>query len=208
MKNRMLLFIIFVCLGFALVHAQEKIPADKDPAHDKLRAMRDVLVEAANRSDLEAMLSHVHKNVVITWQNAETNRGHEDLRSFYKRMMIGEDRVVESVTQDLKVDELSILYGGDVAVAFGDLNEEYKLTNGTQFDLHSRWTATLVKEGDRWVVASYHVSANLFDNPLLTVAKNALYLIGAIASVIGLALGVIMTIIVTKVRRKKAISTS
>lgn len=206
MKNLILFGFVFayVAVGTASLQAQEKKTADEDPAHEELRALRDGLIEANEKRDLEGVLGYVHKDVVVTWQNAETNRGHDELRAFYRRMMVGDDRVVESVKHNLTLDDLSILYGGDTAVAFGSMDDDFKLMGGIQFNLHSRWTATMVKEGDRWVVASYHVSANLFDNPLLTVAKNSLYLIGTIASVIGLAIGVIGTIIVTKVRKRKA----
>lgn len=204
MMNRMFTVIIIGCLGVAPLQAQEETPPGEDPAHDEIRAMRDAIVEAANSGDLDTMLSHVHENVVGTWQNAETNRGREGLRSFHENMMMGEDPVVENITHDLKVDELSILYGGDTAIAFGGLDEVYELTDGTQFDLHSRWTATMVKEEDRWLVAAFHISANLFDNPLLTVAKRALYWVGTLAFAIGLGLGVVGTAVVTKRRRQKA----
>ena len=33
-----------------------------------------------------------------------------------------------------------------------------------EFDLVSKWTSTLVKENDRWLVASFQASTNMFDN--------------------------------------------
>ncbi len=61
------------------------------------------------------------------------------------------------------------------------------MTSGRTFDLPARWSATLVKEGDRWLVANLHMSDNLFDNPLLAMAKRRPGGQGGIALVVGLA---------------------
>ncbi len=200
MKYRVLLFFL-ASLFAAPLQAQEENPPNEDPAHAELRALRDALLDSIEK-DFQASLSYLHENVVVTYQNAETKRGHEGVKEYFDRMMVGEDRIVESIEHELTVDELSILYGDDTAVAFGDLNQHYKLTDGREFDLHSRWTATAVRDEGRWVVAAVHMSANLFDNPLLTLAKKALYIVGVVALAIGLALGVIGTIVVTKLRTK------
>jgi hypothetical protein len=62
----------------------------------------------------------------------------------------------------------------------------------------SRWTATLVKENGHWLLASYHVSANLLDNPLINAAKSGLYLAAGVALAAGLVLGLLVG------KRKKA----
>jgi uncharacterized protein (TIGR02246 family) len=191
-------------LGSALLHAQEIGGSDEDPAHDELRTLRDGLFDAYEKRDLKGVLSHVHRDVIVTWQNGEINHGREELRAFYERMMVGENRIVESVQSKLTVDDLSILYGDDTAIAFGSLEDDFKLTEGAEFNLRSRWTATMVKEGNQWLVAAFHVSANLFDNPLLTTAKNALYTIGGIALAVGIGLGAIVMLIIAKARRPTA----
>ena len=46
---------------------------------------------------------------------------------------------------------------------------------GMEFDLENRWTATLVKDDGQWKIAAYHVSSNIADNPILTLAKKSTY---------------------------------
>lgn len=204
MKTRMFFTVLWTQLFAQSIAAQENKLAEEDRVHDELRALRDGLFEAYEKRDLERLLTLVHPNVVVTWQNAELSRGHEGLRNFYQRMMVGNQRVVESISSKLTIDELSILHGVDTAVAFGSLDDDFKLMNGTQFHLHSRWTATAVKEGDHWLIASFHASANLFDNPLLSAAQQALYLIGGAAFTIGLTVAIVVAWVVGRLRRRPA----
>jgi hypothetical protein len=87
------------------------------------------------------------------------------------------------------VDELTILYGPDTGIAFGSAVQSYKMANGLKLDAKTRWTATLVREQGRWLVASLHASANLFDNPLLSMAKRTAYWAGGVSLVLGLIVG-------------------
>jgi ketosteroid isomerase-like protein len=127
--------------------------------------------------------------VVVTWHNAEVSRGRDGVRGYLKRTLNGPNKVVDSFSADIHVDELTILYGGDTGISFGSAVEHFKLATGTSIDLPARWSATLVKEGDKWMVASLHVSDNIFDNPLLAGAKRTVYWAGVIALLVGLVAG-------------------
>jgi uncharacterized protein (TIGR02246 family) len=204
MTMRNLAALVVILFGSVALYAQEQREnATENPAHTELRTLRDALLEAYEKRDVDGLLKHVHKDVVITWQNGERNRGREGLRAFYNKMMTGENRVVADLKSKLTIDELSVLYGDDTAVAFGELDDEFKLTNGSQFKLHSRWTATAVKEDDGWVIASFHVSANLFDNPVLNAATGHLATVGAVAGGIGLLIGIVVVVVATRVRKRK-----
>ena len=165
-------------------------PSAADEAtHNELRALRDGLLDAVNKGDIERQLTFLHPNVVMTALNAEVGRGREGIRAYWNKMMTGSQRVVESFHCEVKVDELTILYGGDTGVAFGSALQQYKLTNGLKLDAKARWTATLVKQDGQWLIAAFHSSANLFDNPLLTMAKRTAYWAGGGALFAGLAAG-------------------
>ena len=134
--------------------------------------MRDALVEATNKPDLDLMFQHVTEDAVVTWQNAEVSRGHQGLRAYYDRMMTGPDRIVASLKTTAQTDERTRLYGTDKSsgIAFGSLEQDFTLTHGMSFHLSSRWTAHVVKDAGKWKVSAFHVSANLFDNPVLQLA--------------------------------------
>jgi ketosteroid isomerase-like protein len=163
--------------------------AKEDPVHAELRAVRDSLIEAVNKNDVDKLQSHLHKNVVVTWMDGRVSRHPDGVKTYYDQMMKGDERVVESVQIKPDVDELSIIYGGTTAVAFGHSDDEFKLKEGLAFIVRTRWTATLVKEDGKWLIAAFHASAGLFDNPLLRAAQRMVYWVGGIAGVGGLVLG-------------------
>jgi ketosteroid isomerase-like protein len=173
-------------------NAQDQKSAPEDPAHQALRQLRDDLVETMNQGDIEASLKFLHTNVVITWHNAEVSSGHDGVRAYHNRVMSGPNKIVESFHCSLTVDGLTLLYGGDTGVCFGSSEEQFKLANGKRLNLKGRWSATLVKDDGRWLVANLHASTNLFDNVLLTVAKKAVWWAGIISLGLGLIVGVVV----------------
>lgn len=186
---------LFSLLSFAFlfgvsVHAQ----GVEDPAHAELRVLRTQIIDAITQGDIERVMTQVHPNVVVTWQNSEVCRGKEGLKSFF-------DRMGKQTFKGYKVpptpDELTILYGGDTGVSFGKVVGQYTLF-GKELEFTSRWTATLVKENGQWLLASYHVSLNGLDNPLLNAAEKSLIWVAAGTGVLGLLLGAFFA------RRKKA----
>lgn len=177
-------------LGFFL----PVLGAAEDPAHNELRALRTEVIAAITKGDNEAVMKHVHPNVVVTWQNAEVCRGVQGLRDFFNKM-------AKDTFRGYKVpptpDDLTILHGGDTGVSFGHIVAEYNLL-GKILEFRSRYTATLVKENGRWLLASYHVSLNALDNPIIGAAKQSLLWVGVGAGGLGLVVGLIFG------RRKKA----
>jgi len=163
--------------------------ATEDPAHNELRALRDGLLDAIKKGDVERELSYLHPNVVVTWQNAEVSCGRDGVCVYLNRMLNGPSKIVSDYKLDLNVDELTILYGGDTGISFGGSKEHIGLATGTNIDYPARWSATLVKEDGKWLVASLHASTNLFENPFLATTKRLMYIGCAVALVVGVLIG-------------------
>jgi ketosteroid isomerase-like protein len=162
--------------------------AEEDPAHAELRALRTEVIDAITKGDFERVLKNVHPNVVITWQTNDICRGHKELTDFFNKR--GKD-AFKGYHVPPTPDDLTILYGGDTGISFGHTVARYTLL-GKDIDMTSRWTATLVKENGKWLLAGYHVSSNLIDNPLLNAAKTGLYVAGGVALLVGLVVGVLI----------------
>ena len=155
--------------------------------------MREELVDAFNKGDLDRLLSHLDPDVVITWQNGEVCRGPEAVRAYYNKMMTGPEKRVDKVSADPKVDDRHVY--GDWAVSWGRMNDHFVLTDGSNLDMNSRFTATIAKRGDVWKVSSFHVSVNAFSNPILRMAAkkggSRGFIFGIVPGlIIGLFLGV------------------
>src|SRR5262245_11857398 len=193
--------IVLLVLGAHLLRAQEadeteaapqrKTAAGEDPVHNELRALRDGLLAATNKGDVDAMLSFCHPNIRFTTPDGRVHRGHEGVRKYLDEMMKGPDAYVKSFKADVNVDELTLLYGDDTGIATGTSVDQFEVAGGNKFQLTDRWSATLVKENGKWLVADYHTAASVFNNPLLDLAKRSVYWAGGIGLVLGLAGGVL-----------------
>lgn len=106
--------------------------------------------------------------------------------------MSGPEATVASVQHTFNVAALSTLYGDDTAVAYGDSVGTYELTDGRTLVADTYWTATMVKENDRWLLASFQFAPSIFDNPVVGAAIGMVYKTAAIAGVIGLIVGFLL----------------
>ena len=184
--------LLFLVSLASFAQAPPPAPASDEATHNELRALRDGLLDAIHKGDLERQLTYFHPNAVVTWHNAEVSRGRDGIRKYMTRMLQGPNKVVDHFDADVNVDELTILYGGDTGIAFGSVVEHFKMASGMSFDLPARWSATMVKQDGRWLIANLHASDNLFDNPLLDSAKRMIGWTGGIALAIGLAIGLVL----------------
>ena len=153
-------------------------PADTDPVHDELRKLQLAMEEAMNSGNLEGLLANVDDTVVFTAMNAEVATGKEAIRTYFARMTQGPERIVDSVKVDFIPDALATFYGPDVAVSTGNADSHYVLTNGMNFQVMARWTATLVRKDGKWLVAAFHYSTNMFKNPVLDAQRKWLMIAG------------------------------
>ena len=196
-----------LCLGICLVavgSAQEAPmpePAREDPVHEELRTLRDGMIDAVGENDLDALLAYMHPDVVVTWINGEQSRGHDAVREYYERMTTGDERIVESFSiNDVDVKELTLLYGGDTGVSYGTATSNFVLTDGRDLSITGPWSATTVREDDRWLITSFHASANMFDNPVLDLVVQWTTRVGLGAGLAGLVAGFVIALLLKKRR--------
>ncbi len=183
MKYAKVVLALIALLASNFARAQEE-----DPVHNELRAVRDAMIDAVNKNDAAALLSHLHENVIVTWLNGEVSRGPAEVKAYYDRMMTGEDAIVKTIAINPAVERLADFYG-DTAIAYGTSDDHYTLSAGMEFAVHSRWSATLFKENGAWKIVNFHASTNMFDNPLLNAARTGAYWSGGVGLIVGIVLG-------------------
>ncbi|MFP2924163.1 SgcJ/EcaC family oxidoreductase [Pyxidicoccus sp. 3LG] len=174
-------------------------PQDLEATHNALRALKQDMEDALNKQDVDRLLSHLHPDVVFTTMNNDVRVGKKAIRAYYDEMMRGPNRVVEKITAKFEVDDLTRLYG-DTGIAQGSSKDHYVLTDGTDIVIDGRWTCTMVREGDQWLIAAFHYSTNVFDNPLLTKLKTY----GAVLLIILGVLNLLSGYIIGRRTRRKA----
>lgn len=202
MRHMQKIQLVTLVLGMMLAGgARAQAPADEAVAHDELRALQAAMEEALNKGDLDGLLAHVDDTVVFTAMDASVGRGKQGIRDYFNRMMVGPDKIVDSVKMDFIPDALSAFYGPDVAVSTGSGPAHFTLTNGLNFEVNGRWTATLLRRDGRWLVAAFHYSTNVFKNPVLDMQRKWLLIAGG---GVALVLGVIGFFVGRRSRRQAA----
>jgi uncharacterized protein (TIGR02246 family) len=177
----------------AALHAQEVSPetADSAATHEALRALKNDMEQALNARDVDRLLSHVTDDVVFTTMNNDVRVGKDAIRAYYEKMLSGPGRVVDKLTAKFEVDDLTRLYG-TTGLAQGSSMDHYVLADGSDFVVHGRWSCALVKQGGQWLIAAFHYSTNVFDNPVLDKVERVSLSIGAVVSVVMLGVGFVL----------------
>jgi hypothetical protein len=164
----------------------------------ELDSFREGLFNAFNRGDYRAMLEkYCHKDVIATWQDGVTSKGYggvlaefDKLSKFIKKMLV-------QPTTDMR----TVLLNGKLAVSSGNMHDTYDLVRGGQGISHgpakvalgSRWSATLIKEEDRWLLVSFSAVTNAFNNEVVKLyLRRTLYMSAGIALVVGLVVGFVI----------------
>jgi ketosteroid isomerase-like protein len=167
-------------------------PAIAPQLEQELNAVRDDLRKAFNSGDLELLLSYCHPQVFATWPNGDVAVGHDGVRRVVATLLKSAERPFESYRVDPIVENRVVLNDGELVVSRGQFNDEYTLTrpSGRQVRLGSLWTATLIKSNGRWLITSFHLSANAFDNAVISLYLTLERMVSASIGVgVGLLLG-------------------
>ena len=185
MRRLVPLVLLFAILP---LHAQEP---DAE-IHNALRRLKATMEKALNERDLDTIVAHVDPNVVFTTMNGDVCRGPAQIRAYFHKMLTAPGHIVKDVKVSFDVDALTTLYGGDTGIALGSSKDHYELTNGDTFDINGRWTCTMVRSGDRWVIAAFHYSADVFRNPVVDRWRKAVWTVGIGAALAALILGLLL----------------
>jgi ketosteroid isomerase-like protein len=196
MKAKVLPVIVSVALLLVTGHAGEapkdNKPAPEDPAHEELRTLKKEMVEAINKPDFDALVAKLDKDVVVTWMDGTVSHGPAEVKTYLEQKTKGPNAVVKSFKNEPEVDDLTHLYG-DTGVAYGHSKDTFVLNDGREFTITTRWTATVVKKEGKWLVAGFHSSADVFDNPVLGIAiKRTAMWAGGIGGLVGLVVGLVI----------------
>jgi uncharacterized protein (TIGR02246 family) len=203
--------VVVALLGFASAAlAQEPaaappVPAQAAPSpealHDELRKLRDDVLAAIEKNNFDAIMPHLHPNVVFTPMNSEVCRGPQEIRAYFDKMLKGPDAIVKNIRLEVEVDRLTDLYG-DTGLAFGKSQDHYTLNDGMDFPIQTRWTCSLIRENGRWLITAFHSSANVFENPILERVKQGMKVQwGGIGLAAGALLGALLGVALGRRRR-------
>lgn len=183
--------------GILTTSAQTPPPAARAEDEAAITRLREGLIESFNRGDIDGLISYLDTNVVVTWQNGEVSQGPAGVKAYYERMMKGDKPIVRKVTAAPTI--LGRQLHGDWGISWGELNDNFELTDGRQLHFNSRFTATIARRGDRWLITAYHASINAFDNPVLSLAVKK---VASVAGVGGVVAGLLIGLVLARLLRR------
>jgi ketosteroid isomerase-like protein len=180
--------LLLACLLSALpIYAAEE--ADHE-IHQELRGILTTVQTAVNSGNYDAMLPVLSKDVRATTITQEVMSSHEQVSAYFRKWF-GPGGFLKKLDMTFTADALTELSPDKTwGVVRGSGMERYTLADGRQYDMPTRWTATVAKESDgKWRLRTIHFGTNFLDNPILTEAKRAVVKYAAIAGGAGLVLG-------------------
>jgi ketosteroid isomerase-like protein len=180
--------VLLACLLLTLpAYAAEE--ADHE-IHQELRGILATVQTAINSGNYDAMLPVLSKDVRATTITQEVMSGHDQVSAYFKHWF-GPGGFLKKLNMTFTADALTELSPDKTwGVVRGSGMERYTLADGRQYDMPTRWTATVVKEADgKWRLRTIHFGTNFLENPILNEAKRAVVKYAAIAGVVGLVLG-------------------
>jgi uncharacterized protein (TIGR02246 family) len=149
---------------------------------------------ALNAGDIERFVSHFDEAATVTWLNAEVTQGRDGIRTYYRKM-VGDapGAILTKYLTFPKVSTGARFYTDDIATAYGTTADEFHPKTRHVFKFDSRWTATLLKRDNRWLITTLHLSTNVFTNELTAeyeslIAKTG-WMAGGAGLIAGLAIG-------------------
>jgi hypothetical protein len=180
--------VLLAFAGIVPALADGATPAE-DETQRQLDALNDRVVAALNAGDIDALLKESASGVIFTAMTGRVAYGTGGVHDYFNAMRVGDLHVLDEYRIALIPDGPARVYGGDNAVVTGDAKAHYKFAAGMVLDVHGRWTTDLIRADGRWLLASVHYSADMFDNPLLNAAQRLIWIVGAGAGLIGLTVG-------------------
>lgn len=192
-------YLLCICVIVVLISTSISAYADitdsgnSESIHQELRKLKQDMQDGLNSLDIDKKLALITEDAVFTTMNGDRSVGRDAIRQYFDKMLKGPNAAVKKVKVNFEVDELSHLYGDNVAVAFGKSRDEYLLNDGTEFAVEPKWSATMIRQNDKWLIANFHYSTNMFDNPVLTAQRKMFLLgsilIGLISALVGFFIG-------------------
>jgi len=182
---------ILLLLSCLLGSALPALAEEADHAiHEELRGILKTVETAINSSDYDKMLPVLSEQVRATPVNQEFLAGRPAVTAYFKKWF-GQGGYLKKLEMQLSADELTELSADKSwGLVRGNGVEKYILADGRPYELHTRWTATMVKEADgHWRIRSIHIGTNFLDNPILTEAEHALGKAAGLGALGGLLLG-------------------
>jgi ketosteroid isomerase-like protein len=196
---------LLVCLSLVCAASLAYAAEEPDHAiHEELRGILRTIESAINSGEYDKMLPVLSEQIRATPVNQEFIPNKNGVIPYFTKWF-GKGGYLAKLEMNLNADQLTELSKDKSwGIVTGDGIEKYILSDGRPYELHTRWTATLVKEADeRWRLRAIHMGTNFLDNPILAQAERAVISMTMAGAGGGLLVGLFLGWLLVR-RKKKA----
>lgn len=188
--TRFLALAAVVVLSLASVQAADAPMSEEDKQdHDKLRALLATFTEAFNTRNLDPLLPQLHPSFTVTMVNQDVVTSPAELKGYLDKQFSGPSALLRDVKIKPEADVSTVFLTGRIGVNRGHSVDTYTLKDGRVVTLNTRWTATMIKDGEMWKVLNAHIGLNAIDNPILDGMDKLRWIWTAAALAAGLVIG-------------------
>ena len=163
--------------------------ADRERDHEALRAMMRTVKTAVNENRLDDILPLLAKDFSVTMVDQTLITEPGQLKEYFRKTFAAPDSILKSVRIEPEADILTGFLDDATGINRGTSTDTYTLKSGQQVVLKTRWSGTFRRIDDKWKIVNVHVGVNFLDNPVLQVARTAVYWWGAGGLLAGAAVG-------------------
>lgn len=172
MKNKLLLVLLLLMSFIPFTANADRYDADRH----QLKLMLTHIQDNLNTRHFDAIIPYFDKNAVVTFFDARTVIGQSEIEAYIEKMMTGRSPVLKSFTVEGNEDSPAMIYPNKTATAHGWIKNNFDFVIGGKKTMDGRWTATLIKEGNAWMIVALHFSTNTFDSSgMATVGKVTIF---------------------------------
>lgn len=174
----------FIILLFTALSAFSQ-EADKQA----LRDLKTIYEKAIAEKDLSVIEPYLAKDFTAVMITADEVSDYAGIKAYWKKV---EDFIGKDGTYTVSIVPDDTIFEGNIAIAKGSA-KEHVVRDGRNIDLTSKWTAIARKEGETWKLVRIQASIDPVKNPIIDTLQTAkLWVVGAVAGIIGLVLGLIL----------------
>ena len=180
-----------VAIFFVLISTNVFSAEEPDHAiHEELRGLLHGIEQAINSEKYTDLEQYFDEKLRVTTINQEVILSRPQITAYFNKWF-GPGGYLKKLQITLKPDALTELYGDkSFGIVRGAGEEKYSLSDGRDFDMSTRWTATVIKEPNgKWHILALHIGTNFLDNPILSKAEASLMYVGVGGLLGGILLG-------------------
>ena len=200
-------FVAIVMLTYSVTAAGTEIMKDgRETDHKALQLLGEKTAKMLNEQNFKEMKSCFSKKFVFIPIDQSVITSVDEFKKYYRTIKTDNNYGVTGMKITPSYDIPTVFTGSDTGYCYGTADNIFILKGGKSVHVKSRWSASFVKENEKWKIAMVQSGVDMLDNPMLSAVKGVAELQIKIAGIVIIML-MFLTIYLQVRRRKTSVAT-